>query len=96
MPFGAGEFPLAIGEDDGGLGVIDYIFELREEVFLYEALFVGEPQRVVPLVERIIDPHVQPFPPTGLSEIEQQVALGADIDCIPETVVRAIRLFVVP
>jgi hypothetical protein len=68
-PFGAGHFPFAVGEDDGGLYVLDNVFELREQVFRYVTRFIGKPKRVVPFVKRIVDPHVKTFAASSFGQI---------------------------
>ena len=79
-----------------GLQVRDGVLELREHVLGDVAFLVGEPQRVVPLVERIVDSHVQAAAPSGLHEVERDVAFGADIHGVPGTSPGLVGLLVAP
>ena len=58
-----------------GLACVHHVLELRHHVLGDVALLVGEPQRVVPLVERIVDAHVQARcggrPPSGRAAISR-------------------------
>ena len=56
-PLLRGHFPLAIAEDDSWLVAGDDILELWHHVLGHVARFVAEIERVVPLVERVIDAH---------------------------------------
>ncbi len=59
-------------------------------------LFVGEPERVVPLVQRIVDTHVQALGAAGLHEVERDIAFGADIHGIPRASPGLVGLLVAP
>jgi hypothetical protein len=61
MPLGRCHLPLAVAEDDRGLVVSDQVFKLREHVLLDIARFVVKPERVVPLIQRIVIAHAHTF-----------------------------------
>ena len=84
-PFAGGEIPLAIAEDDVGLVASYQVFELRDHVLVDVAWFVGEPERVVPLVERKIIAHLEAFVADRSREIAEDVAPGAGLDGVPGT-----------
>jgi hypothetical protein len=71
VPFTRRDLPLAIAEDDGGFVTSDEVFELREHVIFDIAGLIIEPQRVVPLIERIVDSHAEAFAANGVCEIAQ-------------------------
>src|SRR5437016_5591029 len=65
-PFGRGQVPLAIAEDDSRLIARDHILELREHVLLDITRLVGKPKRVIPLIKRIIEAHLESLAATGI------------------------------
>ena len=52
-------------------------------MFFDVARLVGEPERVVPLVERIIEAHFQAFSANRVSKVSGEVTLWADLDGVP-------------
>ena len=82
-PFSRGQVPLAVREDDRRLVAGHHVLELRDHVLGDVAGLVGEPERVVPLVERIVEAHPQALRAHGLRQFPEQVALRADLDRVP-------------
>src|SRR6185295_10640059 len=63
----------------------DDVLELRKEVLRHEARLVPKPERVVPLVERVVEAHLETLAADGTGEVAQEVAPGADLDGVPGT-----------
>ena len=87
-----GQLPLAIAEDDVGLVARHHVLELRDHVLADVARLVGQPERVVPLVERIVIAHVQTLAAHGVGEIAEQIAVRADLDGVPRASPSGARL----
>ena len=88
MPFRRRQIPFAVAEDDIGLVAGHNILKLRDHMLADVARFVGEPERVVPLVERVVNAHVQTFAANGVGEIAQQIALRPRLHSVPRTAPR--------
>jgi hypothetical protein len=48
---------------------LDHVLELREHMFAHITWLVIKPQRVVPLVEGIVDAHAQALAADGIGEV---------------------------
>ena len=83
VPLRGRQFPFPVAEDDRWLIARHHVLELRRHVLGDIARLVGEPQRVVPLVERIVDAGLQPLGADGGGQISQQVAMRPDLDGVP-------------
>ena len=55
----------------------DHVLELRNHVLTDVAWLIIEPQRVIPLVERVVDAHAQAFATHRSAQVAQQIALRA-------------------
>ena len=71
VPIGRIHLPLTIAEDNCRFVVRDQVFELREHVLPYVARLVIKPERVIPLVKRIVDAHTQAFASDRFGEVAQ-------------------------
>ena len=75
--------PLAIGEDDRRRVAGDDVFELRCHVLGDVARAIGEPERIVPFVERVIETKFQARGAGGVGEFAHEVTLGANLGGVP-------------
>ena len=82
-PFSRGQVPFAVREDDRRLVARHHVLELRDHVLGDVAGLVGEPERVVPLVEGIVEAHPQALGAHRLRQFPEKVALRANLDGVP-------------
>ena len=92
LPVLGGHVPFAVAEDDGRLIAGHHVLELREEVLVDEPLAVAEPERVVPLVEGIVEAELQPAFSRRRRELGHQVAVRPGLDGVPGPAPIAARL----
>src|SRR5262249_9743540 len=88
--------PLAVAEDDRRLVTDDNVLELRHHVLGHIAWFVAKVERVIPLIERIIDTHLQAFGTHCFREVAQQVAVRTQFNGVPWPTPSFGRLFARP
>ena len=89
VPIGRSHLPLTIAEDYCRFVVRDQVLELREHVLAHVTRLVVKPERVIPLVKRIVEAHAQAFAPHRVGEIAKYIAFGTDFDRVPRTIPRS-------
>ena len=83
MPGGVGMIPFAVGKERIGLVFFHQLLEHGMQVLKCVALGVLEVERVVPLVDRMIDAKAHGRAVERVLELAQEVAVGADVDAVP-------------
>ena len=78
-----GQVPLAVAEDDRRLVARDHVLELRDHVLVHVALAVGQPERVVPFVKRVVEAELHPALAHRLGHLPHQVAFRPDLGRVP-------------
>ena len=82
-PILARHVPLAVAEDDRRLVARHHVLKLREHVLVHVALAVRKPERVEPLIKRVIETELHPALTHRLGQLPHQVALRPDLGRIP-------------
>ena len=89
MDFVKSFFPRGFPKNDGRLVACHDVFELRVQVLGHVPVAVGEPEGMAPLVERVVDAHLEPALAARLVQFAQQVAFRADVHGVPALAVGA-------
>ena len=90
------QVPFSVAENQRRPVAADHILELGNHVLLDVAVSILQPERVEPLVERVVEPHLEPGIPDRTSEVSQQVAAGPFIHAVPRAAPSAVGILAGP
>ena len=83
MPDGRGLLPFAVGEEGRRLILFDQLLHHRDQVLHREALRILDIERMVPLIEGMIDTEADTGPLQGLLQLHGEVPMRAYVHAVP-------------